>query len=380
MTLKRYLPWLPLRFVFFIFFLLISSSIYAQARAKNIILFIGDGLGQAHVVAARVFAQGPEGRLNMETLEHSGYVTTFTSAEFITDSAAAGTALATGHKTKKGRLGQSTSGENYKSILEIAKEMGKATGLVTTTEVTHATPAAFAAHETSRDSAQAIARDYLQGPRPEVIFGGGSRFWPHELLNDARAKGYTIINKKWELEHLDLTRVKKVLGTFTPGHLGFVGERGLEEPSLKEMSLKALELLDRDPEGFFLMIEGGRIDHAGHDNDIRKLIFEMMDFDEAVGAVLEWLKAGEGRTLETLVIVTSDHETGGLSIIGPERHLPKKGEIVQVYWGSSQHTAVDVPIWAQGPGSERVKGKMDNTEVFELMWDAMALYEETPRP
>ncbi|MFQ5957258.1 MAG: alkaline phosphatase, partial [Candidatus Brocadiales bacterium] len=257
--------------------------------ARNIILFIGDGMGWAHVAAARDFAHGPAGELHMEKLEHSGYVSTFALHSLITDSSAAATAIATGHKTKRGVVSQSEQGEEYKTILEMAKEMGKSTGLVTTTEVTHATPAAFAAHEASRKKARAIAEDYLHRSQPDVIMGGGLRVWTPVPVKEARDMGYKVVYTKEELELLDTQQTAKLLGLFAPGHMSFAMNRRLDEPSLIEMSLKALGVLSAEnPDGLFLMIEGGRIDHAGHDNDRIAVIYETVAFDETVGAVMEW--------------------------------------------------------------------------------------------
>ena len=367
-------------FALFIFFVFCPVVLFADPpRAKNVILFIGDGMGQAQVMATRVFAHGPEGRLNIECLEHFGYVTTYPNGSFVTDSAAAGTAMATGHKTSNDIIGQGEHGQEYKSILEFAREMGKATGLVTTTEVTHATPATFAAHEANREEAKAIALDYLNGAQPDVILGGGSWVWTPSLLEEAGKLGYTNVFTKKEMDTLDPAGVKKLLGLFAHSHMAFVVERGSQEPSLKEMTLEALEILQRDPEGFFLMVEGGRIDHAGHNNDLERLIHEVLDFDEAVGAVRARLEvrhgepAGGTTNQETLLIITADHETGGLSIVGPRGHLPSKGERVEVRWATKYHTAADVPIWAQGPGAEAVRGRMDNTEVFNLIKNALGI-------
>lgn len=356
-----------------------TKAIAGENGAKNIILFIGDGMGWAHIAAARSFVYGAAGELHMERLGHSGYVSIFSLHSLITDSAASATAMATGHKTRRGIVGQSEQGEEYKTILEIAKEMGKSTGLVTTTEVTHATPAAFAAHEPSRDNARAIAEDYLHRSQPDVIMGGGAWVWTHVLTKEARDVGYEIVYTKRELEHVDTSQMDRLLGLFAPSHMSFAMDRRQDEPSLIEMSIKALEILSRDPDGFFLMIEGGRIDHAGHNNDRVAVIYETVAFDETVGAVMEWLEA-HGLADETLVIVTSDHETGGLAVTGPKGHLPKRGEKPEAKWAHDYHTAEDVPIWAEGPGAEAVRGHMDNTEVFRVMEGALRVTTPGERP
>ena len=365
-----------------VFLNLSPATVFAgggENGAKNVILFIGDGMGWAQVVVARNFVHGAGGELNMERLEHSGYVSTFSLQSLITDSAAAATAMATGHKTVNGVIGQSVHGEEYKTILEIARDMGKSTGLVTTTEVTHATPAAFAAHEDSRERSGAIAEDYLRSSRPDVIMGGGLQAWTAVPLKEARDMGYKAVFTKEELERLDAANTDKLLGLFDTGRMSFAMDRRMDEPSLIDMSLKALGILSKNQEGFFLLIEGGLIDHAGHNNDNRAVLYDTIAFDETVGAVTEWLKTNS-LSDKTLVIVTSDHETGGLAVTGPKNYLPKRGDKVEIKWVSGHHTAVDVPIWAQGPGAEKVNGRMDNTEIFGLMRDAIETAAVVERP
>ncbi len=347
--------------------------------ARNVILMIGDGMGWAQVAVARCFVHGPGGELNMDKLEHSGYVSTFSLHSLITDSAAAATAMATGHKTGNGVIGQSVSGEEYKTILEMAKDVGKSTGLVTTTEVTHATVAAFAAHDNSREHAKAIAEDYLHGSQPDVVMGGGLRVWTTVPLKEARDAGYKVVFTKEELQAAGTLDTGKLLGLFDTGHMSYAMSRRMDEPSLIEMSLKSLELLSRDADGFFLMIEGGRIDHAGHANDSRAVLYDTIAFDETVGAVVEWLDTN-GQADETLLIVTADHETGGLAVTGPRDFLPKRGNKAETKWTHDYHTAEDVPIWAQGPGAEVVNVRMDNTDIFRLMRDAFGIDQDVETP
>lgn len=347
--------------------------------AKNVILMIGDGMGWAQVAVARYFAHGPGGELNMDKLEHSGYVSTFSLHSLVTDSAAAATAMATGHKTVNGVIGQSASGEEYKTILEMAKDVGRSTGLVTTTEVTDATVAAFAAHDDSRRHARAIVEDYLHDSQPDVVMGGGLRVWTTLPLKEARDAGYKVVFTKEELQAVDTSDTGKLLGLFDTGHMSYAMHRRMDEPSLIEMSLKSLELLSGDADGFFLVIEGGRIDHAGHANDSRAVLYDTVAFDETVGAVVEWLDTN-GLADETLLIVTADHETGGLAVTGPRDFLPKRGNKAETKWIHRHHTAEDVPIWAQGPGAEAVNGRMDNTDIFRLMRDAFGIDQDVETP
>ncbi|MCQ4573887.1 MAG: alkaline phosphatase [Candidatus Brocadiales bacterium] len=354
-------------------------AVAGESGAKNVVLLIGDGMGWSHLVMARSFVHGPAGELYMDKFEHSGYVSTFSLQSLITDSAAAATALATGHKTRRGVIGQSVHAKEYKTVLEIAGDTGRSTGLVTTAEVTHATPAAFAAHESSRENAREIAEDYLHRSRPDVIMGGGLRVWTTLPLKEARDMGYEVVYTKEELERVDIAKTEKLLGLFAPEHMSFAMDRRLDEPSLIEMSLKALEVLSKDPDGFFVMIEGGRIDHASHKNDSDAVLYETVAFDETVGAVVEWLEAN-GLSDETLVIVTADHETGGLAIVGPKNFLPGRGDKPKLKWIHRRHTAEDVPIWAQGPGARAVSGRMDNTDVFKLMREALDPSHTAERP
>ena len=200
-----------------------------------------------------------------------------------------------------------------------------------------------------------------------------------ELAAAARDMGYKAVFTKEELERLDAANTDKLLGLFDTGRMSFAMDRRMDEPSLIDMSLKALGILSKNQEGFFLLIEGGLIDHAGHNNDNRAVLYDTIAFDETVGAVTEWLKTNS-LSDKTLVIVTSDHETGGLAVTGPKNYLPKRGDKVEIKWVSGHHTAVDVPIWAQGPGAEKVNGRMDNTEIFGLMRDAIETAAVVERP
>ena len=177
----------------------------------------------------------------------------------------------------------------------------------------------------------------------------------------------------------DTSDTDKLLGLFDTGHMSYAMNRRMDEPSLIEMSLKSLELLSRDADGFFLVIEGGRIDHAGHANDSRAVLYDTVAFDETVGAVVEWLDTN-GLADETLLIVTADHETGGLAVTGPRDLLPKRGHKAETKWIHRHHTAEDVPIWAQGPGAEAVNGRMDNTDIFRLMRDAFGIDQDVETP
>ncbi|MEE8451472.1 MAG: alkaline phosphatase, partial [Thermoguttaceae bacterium] len=317
---------------------------------KNVILMIGDGMGSEQVEAGN-FASG--GNLSFENFPYQGEITTYSANSSVTDSAAAGTSLATGEKVNNNVISVALPGDGSElpTSLEHYQATGKAVGLVTTTYVTHATPAAFGAHETSRSNYSQIADDYLTGSRPDVLFGGAS------YIGGAAAAGYTVVTDADEMNALDTETVGLVSGQFGSGDMPYEYDGLGALPHLSEMTGTALDILDTDPDGFFLMVEGGRIDHAAHSNDSARMQGEVIEFSNAVQAVIDWVDApGDGIDwTNTLVIVTADHETGGLDF--------NAGTIV---WGSTGHTAANVPIYAKGPNAETVGGIMDNTDVYAL--------------
>jgi alkaline phosphatase len=247
-------------------------------------------------------------------------------------------------------------GQEYETVLEYLKRNGKRTGLVTTTYMTHATPAVFAAHEDSRGSLSAIALDYLLRSRPNVLFGGG-----RNGINptSARTAGYTVVRNRGEMEALDTDAETMVSGQFGRSHLPYEHDGLGDLPHLSEMTETALRILAAGSDGFFLMVEGGRIDHACHANDITRCVHEMVEFDRAARVVADW---ASNRT-DTLVMLTADHECGGLTVVTNNG----AGNEPDVTWSTTGHTAANVPLYAFGPGSEEVRGVMDNTDVYRIM-------------
>ncbi len=337
--------------------LALQTSAWADATApENIILMIGDGMGPAQVTAAKIHA----GELNMERLTSGGLQWTFAEGALVTDSAASGTALATGHKTHNGAVSVTSDGRPVTTVLEHAESRGMATGLVATCSITHATPAVFAAHVVDRSMDNEIARQMAESDI-EVLFGGGRAYFtprstPGGLRDDGRdllaeLGGRSAIVTSAE-EFRELGEVDSAVGLFARQHPGRADAR---EPSLVELTSKAIEILSRDADGFFLMVEGSQIDWAGHENDADYLVDEMMDFDAAVGAALDFAEQ-DGRTL---VLVTADHECGGLAVVGGSL---ERREFVADHAGDN-HTAIMVPILAAGPGSERFSGIIDNTDI-----------------
>jgi alkaline phosphatase len=325
--------------------------------ADNIILLIGDGMGFAQLDAARLFDRGPTATLAMERLPVHGRVRTDSATDSPTDSAAAATAMATGRKVANDVVSLAIPGDGrpLPTILEMAQQAGWSTGMVTTSYLTHATPACFAAHATDRGHLREIARDYFERTRPDILLGGG-----HDELTTASlaAPDYTVVRNREELAALDDT-APRVAGLFGDGHMPYEVDGVGDLPHLHEMALAAIRFLEGRGENFFLMIEGGRIDHAGHSNQLPRNIGETLEFDRTIAAVADWARDRE----DTLIIVTADHETGGLEILGDLGI----GQLPAYRWTTNKHTAVPIPVFASGPGANILKGTVDNTAIYAVM-------------
>ncbi len=323
-------------------------------QPKNIILMIADGLGTTQLTAAFT---ANAGNLYMTNMPYSGYVTTQSADNYNTDSAAAGTAFATGERTNNGAISVDTNMNPLTTILEIAEKNGKATGLVSSSAITHATPAAFIAHNESRNNYEEIAADFLDTDI-DIFIGGGRKFFEsrvdeRNLLNELQSKNYKIFESIEEASDIK-TAPMAILTAWE--HNPVWPERGELMPEGTE---KAINVLSQDDNGYFLMVEGSQIDWGGHDNNTAYIVQETLDFDRAVGKALEFA----ARDGETLVIVTSDHETGGMSL---ENGNFEEGKIKAKYT-SGGHTGVMVPLFAYGPGAEYFTGVKKNTDVFHLM-------------
>jgi alkaline phosphatase len=402
--------------------------------ARNAILLIGDGMGQAHRLGGQLLAAGRTGRLAMDRLPVAGLMGTTSAdpAHFVTDSAAAATALATGVKTSNGAIAIDLDGRPLPTILELAKRAGKATGLVTTCQVTDATPAAFAAHVPHRSDQSEVARQYLESTGVDVILGGGAVFWapagapppfpadPEEfrersqgtagdLVARARDLGYAVARTGEELraatQNLGTRRsslAPRLLGLFANQELfrqRSEGQGDAYDPpvSLAELTEAAIALLARDPAGFFLVVEESAIDRMAHRNNAPLTLKGVLELDRAVEAAL----AFAARDRETLVIVTADHECGGLAIAGsddpPYPYEPGDGLLDTVVagedgpfpiageehgfvmgWATTGHTGAAVPVTAAGPEAERLSGAYENTHPFRVMAEAMGLAAPVP--
>ena len=413
----------------------VSTLDSACAQAKSAILFIGDGMGLAQVTAARIFeGNARDGKLTLDTMDHTALVRTYSADRLVTDSAAAGTALASGVKTNNGMVGVAPDGQSVATVLEMAKAAGKSVGLVTTTTITHATPACFYAHVPSRNAEAVIAAQLVDAAEVDVIFGGGRAFFlpqgsadpetddssrredDRNLLSEMAAKGYRVVRNSEEFEAAaadfkNVSGVSKILGLFSPGMMAYEAQRGDDkwgEPSIAKMTELAIEILSKNPNGFFLMVEGGRIDHASHGNQAYLAVTDLLAFDAALKVAKD--KTDPGKS--TLIVVTADHETGGLSIngypsidIGGERLFTESSSnsaphILTFATGpgadggrngdkkrsdptyrqpsvfdasSAAHTGVDVAAWASGPGAEVFRGTMENSEVGLRIIEALGL-------
>ena len=409
---------------------------------RNVILMIADGGGPASFTMARDYLRDRHGSaaLALDSIQ-VGSVRTYSTDSRVTDSAAGATAFSTGVKTYNGAIAVDPDKQPLTTLLEAAEQRGMATGLIATSRVTHATPASFAAHVPDRWQENEIASQMMQ-QNIDLIFGGGRRhFLPssqkgqredeRNLLEEAREDGYQVVTTR---RALDRSLQLPVLGLFSMSHMDYEVDRDTsEEPSLEAMTRRGINLLKERPEGFFLMVEGSRIDHAGHGNDPTAMLHDVLAYNQAVAEVLQFARQNE----RTLVVSVADHETGGLSlgrnldgsgvyawhpdVLGrvrsslpvmvseveegaspaavlqeyagidtlsnAERTLLEKrraenqslkfafSEIISrralIGWTTKGHTGVDVNLYAYGPGSARFRGHHDNTYLGQVLADLL---------
>jgi alkaline phosphatase len=392
---------------------MITPQASAQAPPTRLILIIADGAGASYWTAAAFASE----HLAVERFPVSGLVDTRASNDKVTDSAAAGTALSSGVRTFNGAIGIDPDSNAVTTVLEVAKSRGLATGLVATSSITHATPASFATHVPDRYMEFEIARQIV-GAEVDVILAGGRRFFDPlvrpdsiDLLSIIKER-YPYVETDAELAMLRTDDLTDLAGLFADGDMPPAPER---VPSLPAMTRSALEVLDHDPEGFFLMVEGSQPDWRGHDRDpLPAIEAEMLDLDRAVGVALEY----QEKNPETLIVVTADHETGGLAIqqMGSRRVLTLAaatvdstvarlaearrlvegelsemtdsiaGNLVEISallrrrartiedsstlvarYTTGSHTAQMVPLFASGPGAEVFGGLKENWRIGELL-------------
>ncbi|KIL42680.1 alkaline phosphatase [Jeotgalibacillus soli] len=392
-----------------------------DAAVKNVILMIPDGFSSSQAAAYRWF-KGENSIMDMHLV---GMMKTYSANTAVTDSAAAGTAMATGEKTNNGMISMSPNGKEFKTILEESKENGKAAGLVVTSAITHATPAAFGSHVASRSDQEKIAPQLIEQDI-DVLFGGGARYFSESMMKGAAGKGYTIIKSRDALKKSG--EMDKVIGLFTEEALATALERSRKnQPSLAEMTSSAIEILTQNKDGFFLMVEGSQIDWAGHANDAAWSMHEIKDFEGAVKAALNFAEQDK----QTLVVIAGDHETGGMTVGSNDQYdvnmdvirnviatgdkmaeelsndrsnarevveknttlkiTDKQEQLIKeateenlpmtinriisdkalIGWTTSVHTGVDVPVYAYGPKYEKFAGLINNTDIAHKLAEAM---------
>lgn len=345
--------------LFFIFSLLLVIG--CTARPRNVIVMIPDGTGFASLHAARDLKGEPlaiDGKVY-------GSVQTRSANNSITDSAAAGTALACGVRTNNGMVGVTPSGQPIENMMEWAQARGMATGVVTTDKIVGATPSAFSAHALARGDAEVLFEQQIASDL-DVLMGGGSALLTPERKERIEAAGFTLVQTR---EELKAASGERLFGLFAPAEMTpMISRKAIDktrEPTLVEMSQKAIALLAKDEDGFVLMIEGALVDKGNHANDLPYATEDLIAFDDAVKYVLDWAEA-EGNTL---VVIVPDHETGGLTLLDEpfegarakalreavERGLPAKQFFV--HYSSTWHTAVDVFLAGNDPSVRFVKNK-----------------------
>lgn len=402
------------------------SSVEAEQNrnnenVKNVIFMIPDGFSASYVTNYRWY----KGEKSIWDSMLVGMHRTYSANSAVTDSAAAATAMATGVKTNNGMISTSPEGKELRTILEAAEANGKVSGLVATATITHATPAAFASHVASRINEREIAPQLLKNG-VDVILGGGKKYFPNSLLKEAKETGYQFVNNRELLAGAGST--DKLIGLFAEGGLAPELDRDTtDQPSLAEMSEKAIQVLNRNKDGFFLVIEGSKIDWAGHVHDAAWAMKDTEAFEAAVEKVLAFAKKDK----HTLVVIAGDHDTGGMSVGGYGkyaanaevlRHVTATGsfmadkltadrrnvkEVMKQYanmdltdeeaakikaaqkagiaintviseralvgWTTFKHTGMDVPVYAFGPGFNLFCGLHNNTDLPRLMAEAMGI-------
>jgi alkaline phosphatase len=318
-------------------------------NSRNIILFIGDGMGVAQLYAGMNVS---DHKFSLERFPYSGFSKTYSADNYVTDSGAGGTAIACGVKTNNGMIGVRPDSSSVKSIMEYAHQNGLATGIISTSSVTHATPASFVAHNSGRGNYEDIAKDFLNGTI-DIFMGGGEDHFRNrkdgiDLTIILKDQGYSIV---CTLDELKKTDSKKVAGLLAKVHMQKASEG--RAGALEVMTRKAIETLSRNKKGFVLMVEGSMIDWGAHEQKIDYLTSEVIDFDQAVGVARDYAS----KNTNTLVVVTADHETGGLVLAGGSISDHK----VVAKFSGADHSGVMVPIFSYGPGAERFSGIHENT-------------------
>lgn len=334
-----------------------------KQTARNIIFMIGDGMGLSQV-SAGMYRNG--NRLFLEQFPIVGLHKAYAKDNLITDSAAGATAFASGVKTNNGAIGVDADGKPVVTILEEAEKRGLATGMVVTSTIVHATPAAFAAHVASRNSYEDIAAD-MTDSGVDLLIGGGKKYFDSRT-SDNRNLLQEFLGRNYIVSDISKQKLTDLVLNFDRG-LAFFTADGDPLPVRKgrdylvpASKLAVNYLSRRSNKGFFLMIEGSQIDWGGHAKDASYMISEMIEFDEAIGAVLEFAKENG----QTLIVVTGDHETGGFSI-----NQGSTRDSIVAGFSTDYHTGTLIPVFAFGPGAELFGGIYENNTIYDRMKAAL---------
>ncbi len=321
-------------------------------KVKNVVLMIGDGMSLMHVYSAWTANRG---KLYLDNSQAVGLSKTYCADKLITDSGAGGTAIATGQKTKYHYVGVDPQGNELPSLITLSKQKGMSAGIAVTCRLWDATPADFCCHNVDRDDEYDLVADYVECDADYVVGGGAEKFENRpdgrNIFQELEAKGYQVA-RSWE--EAQALKNGKIFAVTDKRDTPVPAERG---DRLAQSALKGMDIMDKNKKGFFLMIEGSQLDDYGHFNDLDLLMQETHDFDRTVGKVFEWA-AKDG---ETLVVVTADHETGGLTLVDGDL---QKGEI-KCKFSTGSHSGVMVPVYAFGPGAEHFTGLYENTAIFD---------------
>ncbi len=342
-----------------------NNEVPKEDGPLNIILLIGDGMGLSQVSSAFYYK---EGKVNISRFKHIGLFKTSSASHKITDSAAGATAFSCGKKTYNGAIGVNTDTTNLENITELLSKNGYKCGLVATSSITHATPAAFYAHAKYRSQADLIAS---QLPTSNISFfaAGGLQYFnkrtdANNYLDSLASKGFDV----------DTTALNTEIEDYNKKYGYLLANDGM--PSMLEGRADflpnatglAIDYLSKSEKGFFLMVEGSQIDWAGHANDGEYLIKEMIDFDNAVGKALDFAQ----KDGNTLVIVVADHETGGFSLAaGKDDNMSSDYDLLLPSFSTKGHSSTLIPAYTYGPGAENFIGFYQNNDIFEKMIQAV---------
>lgn len=322
-------------------------------KVKNVILMIGDGMSLMHVYTAWTANRG---KLWLENAQATGLSKTWAVKKLVTDSGSGGTSLATGVKTVYHAVGVDPEGKPLTSLVDVAKELGKDAGMAVTCRLWDATPCDFCCHNIDRDKEEELVGDYPTSG-VDFVFGGGAQKFTNrkdgrDIFKELQKKGYHVSRTLDDFFAYD--KNSRIFAVPYDKDTPLPDERG---DLLARASMKGISLMNQNKNGFFMMIEGSQLDDYGHFNQLDLLMKETLDFDQTVGEVMKWA-AKDG---ETLVVVTADHETGGLTLVNGNKDEGR----VECCFSTKDHSGAMVPVYAFGPGAENFTGIFENTDVFK---------------